>query len=289
MTYENVSIVVMADTVPVSDVVVRLIDSNGLVVGQPSTDVNGTVSFLLPAPATYQCRFFKQGYTFQQPQYINVAEATLNVFETQCVPFVPPVSIDPRLCTVYGYFKTPAGQPAKNVDIQFITLFSPILVDGNPVLRERVTTTTDKNGYVCLTLYRCGTYDVLVEGFEDNIRTISVPDAANANIGYLLFPTIKEISFSPAGPYAVTAGNDLILTPTITLTSGAVLNGSGIDDLFWTSSDPEVLALGLTPTTLVLKGKVAGSATVTAAPMNTTIRQLPEATITGVPFAVSVL
>ena len=288
MTMEPVDVYVMDGVTAVPGVVVRLVDALNNVVAQPTTDVDGKVSFLLPAPATYQCRFYKQGVTIAQPLSMSVVEGGPNTFDVPAATFVAPTSMDPRLCVVYGTFRDPAGRPAANMDIQFVTLFAPLLVDSSPVLRERVSITTDKNGYACVTLYRCGTYDVLMEGFEDNMRQIQVPDAPNAQIGYLLFPTIKQITFSPVAPYSVVAGSDLILTPTILLTSGQPLAGSGIDDLFWTCSNPEVLSLGLTPTTVVLKGKNPGTVTVTATPMDTSIRQVPEVPISGVPITVTV-
>ena len=295
MSYEAVDIFVKEKTPPqdpISGVVVKVFSENGsLVYGQATTDADGKASFLLPN-ATYQLRFYKQQVSFAQPKLITVLEAPVapqtNSFDVLGESFVPPVSTDPRLCVASGIFKKPNGAPAPNVDMHFITKFDPVLLDGAAVLTERMSTRTDANGYAQISLIRFAQYDVTIEGIEDYLRMISVPDKPSTNLPDLLFPVVAQITFSPEGPYALAVNDEITITPTVITSDGRVLDGTALEDVSWRVGDVDVAALSATATTLVLRGVGAGTTTLIAERSDTTIIRIPDTPIVGVPVDITI-
>jgi hypothetical protein len=174
------------------------------------------------------------------------------------------------------------------VDLHFIAKFKPLLLDGDALLTERIRIRTDKRGFAQATLIRTAEYDVTVEGIEDFQIAIYVPDRAAANLPDLLFPVVEAISFDLPSPYSVLVGQELTLRPTITASSGKVLDGTALEDVFWCSSDPNVLGVLLTPTTLVLRGISPGQAEVRAQRSDRAIPRIPNTPISGIPLTVTV-
>lgn len=291
MTYENVDVYLKDKTPaanPVSGVVIKLMNQQGtLVFGMAVTDVNGQASFLLASDATYQLRFFKKQVNFSNPKYIFVISAPVapesNSFDVLCEPFVPPVSSDLRLCVASGFFRRPDGSTAPNVDMHFIAKFDPILLEGDAMLVERVTTRTDKNGYAQLSLVRCAQYDVTIQGFEDYSRTVYVPDQLSVNLPDLLFPVVDRIVFSPPPPFAVPLGDILTVTPTVIASDGRILEGTATADVQWSTSDRDTLGVAVSGATIVFTGIAAGTASVQASRSDTTIVRIPNTPISGVP------
>lgn len=288
MSYEPVDIYLLDRTAlanPVPGVVVKVLNQQGtLIFGQALTDASGKASFLLPSDAAYQLRFFKQQVNFTNPLFISVQQApTLNSFNILCEPFTPPISTDPRLCIASGFFRRPDGSPAANVDIHFIAKFDPVLLDGDAVLVERVIIRTDKTGYAQVSLIRFAQYDTTIEGFEDCNRIINVPDLATVNLPDLLFPTVAQITFSPAPPFNVPLNDILLVTPTVVTSDGRVLDGTATGDVNWSSSDLNTLGIAVGPTQITLIGVAAGSANLQATRGDQTIVKIPDSGITGVP------
>ncbi len=296
MSYEAVDVFVSDTTAlhePIEGVVVKALNQSGtLTYGFQTTDIDGKASFLLEAPLTYQLRFYKERVNIKNPVFIEVVEApstpAVNQFDVSGEVFVLPVSTNPRLCVASGIFKRLDGSAAANVDMHFISKFSPILLEEDAVLTERISIRTDKNGYAAVTLIRFGKYNVTVEGFEDMQRCITVADLPNVNLPDLLFPRVEEISFSPPGPYTLSVGDELIVTPTILSSDGRELEM--IDgDVRWASTDSNIVAVLPAVTTITLRALSSGVAQMTAERNDTSIIRIPNTPILGQPVDITIL
>lgn len=291
-TYVPVNIYVTDNTAaanPVSGVTVRVFSQDGLTaITEAQTDGTGLAAFLLASDFTYQVRFFKFQTIFQNPQYITVEDPPVqNGFTTTCVPFSPPMSQDPRLCMASGFFRTVTGAPAPNTDIQFISKFDPLIIDGDAVLNERQIARTDKNGYVQVPLYRCGKYSVIVAGMEDVRRDIAVPDQPGVNLPDLIFPVVSQIVFNPTGPFTVTIGTDLQVTSTIVTSDGN--EDRNYWDVFWHTSDIGICAVLAGSPILTLRGFMPGTCNLYAKRRNRHIVRIPDTPITGIPQVITVV
>jgi len=286
MPYLPVDLYVKNVSAPVQGVVVRVYSQNGAILyTQDISDAAGHVGFLLPSEMSpFQCRFYKASYTFENPLYINVTETDPNVFDVPTTTVVPPIPMDLRLCTAFGFFRDILGRPLRGTRIHFIPKFLPLTLDGAAILTGNVTVTTDEAGYAKVDLIRCGMYEATVYGQEDYVRQVSVPDAANVSLPDLLLPLVTEITFSPAVPTAMTvAGGEVVLTPTILLTGGK----AGImSDVQWSSSDSNVLAVLPSGNSLTLRPLSAGTAELRAVRQDNSIIRIPDPGITGVPVTV---
>ena len=298
MGFESVDIFV-TDSTPqknfLSGVTVKILSVDGKTTWTLAvTDVNGHVGFLLPSEATYQLRFFKQNYTFTNPQLIDVVDTPnvnneVNQFVIVGTGVAPPVPLDARLCTAFGFFRNMSGRPAKNVQIQFISEFNPLIVDGNAVLTERVYATTDDNGYCQVDLFQGGKYNVTVSGTEDYLRCIAVPFQPNVNLPDLLFPVVASVTFSPPIPATMNVGDpDLVVTPTAYASDGNVLPANGSMDIQWSSSDPNILGVLVAGGILTIRPLSAGTASVIATRSNQSIIKIPDTGIQGSPAQVVV-
>jgi len=289
-SYQSVDVYVKDSTPaesPVAGMMVRVFGTSGNFFTQDTTDADGHVGFTLWSQ-DYDLRFYQFGSQVTQPQRITVSETDPNVFDVQATVFEHPVAVDPRLCRASGYFRTIAGAPHRNVDIHFIGEFDPILLEGAAVLSERVAIRTDGDGYACIDLIRGANYLVTVQGYENCQRRISVPDLPSVNLPSLLFTVVEEITFYPAAPFSLSVGSSLELTPTVIGTNKVPLVGTASGDLLWSSSDETVFTVSVEPDYLVLLGIAAGTAELSAAPLDTSIISVPAVGIQGVPQTVTV-
>jgi hypothetical protein len=275
---------------PVSAVLVKVFSEDGrLFHTQAQTDVEGHAGFLLAAGFTYQVRFYKQQVSFTNPLFFEaLAPPSPNVFDIPAELVTPPTASDPRLCTAYGFFRTLTGAQASNVGIHFIAKFKPLLLDGAGVLTERVLVRTDEEGYAQVNLIRCGQYDVTLQGFEDYVHKITVPDAPNVNLPDLLFPVVASVVFEPAPPYDLPVGTDIQVSPTIVATDGEVLVGLAMDDVVWSSSNKAVLDVLPVGQKVTLRGVGAGVASIQVKRANYSIIRYPDLPISGQPALVTV-
>lgn len=291
MSFEPVDVYVTAGTpaAPVVGALVKVYNSSGTIFyTQAITDSDGRASFLLETLG-YSLRFYKQHVGFAQPQLIDVlATPSTNQFNVTAEVLTPPIATDPRLCRASGYFRDVTGAPKRWLDIHFISKFSPLLLDGDGIVTERVHVRTDEDGYASLDLIRCAQYDAVVEALEDSPRLISVPDASSVNLPDLLFPVVSAVSFDPPGPWTVAAGSELEVTPTVTTSDGRPLTGLATDDVRWSSSDDTVMAVVFGTTSLTLRGIGAGTAELRAERLNTSIVRIPNSPISGQPVVVTV-
>jgi len=293
MAYQQVDIYIK-DTgpqkLPVPGVVINVYSFNGrLLHTQAVTDVDGHAGFLLEEE-TYQIRCAKFGVSFSNPKYIVVMDGANN-FDIAATLISPPVPNDVRLCTAFGFFRDVTGAPAAFVDIQFISKFKPVLLEGAAVLTERAYVRTDESGYAQVNLIRFGKYDVTVAGFEDYQRCIEVPDAPNVNLPDLLFPVVQSMLFSPPIPATMTAGDaDVQFIPSAVRSDGNVMDASqSVGAVQFSSSDPNVLALLIAGNVITLRPLSAGTAELRGVRNEQTIVRIPDLGITGLPAQVTVL
>ena len=273
---------------PIHGVVVRVFSLDGKTpLTEAITDDNGDASFLLLSSVTYQVRYYKFQTILPNPQYLQILDApATNEFTAVGTPFTPPLSQDPRLCMCSGFFRTVTGAPAPNVDIQVISKFDPLIMDGSAVMNERQIARTDQNGYVQIPLIRLGQYSVVVAGMEDLRRNIAVPDSPGVNLPDLIFPVISAISFSPAGPFNLTVGVDLTVIPTYE--SSDQNEDTLFWDVLWSTADPKVAAAIVAGNTLTLRGFKAGTTTLIGVRANQTIIKIPDPGIAGIPQTITV-
>lgn len=299
MPFELVTIICTDDDpskTPVAGVVVRIFDSAGVTfIMQGTTDSDGKVLFNLLAPVAYQARFFKPKYSLYPVQNFSVLEAPVapetNEFPIVGHVFKPPEAVHPRLCRCSGFFLYPNGAPAPNHDLQFIAKFDPILFEGDAMLKERVSGRTDERGYFEVDLVRCGKYDVTLEGFEDQLRCITIPDYPSSNLPDLLFDVVDRVELDPPGPYAIGIGvaSQIEVVPTVWSSSGRQLPGTALVDVIWRASDTNLVMVDATATKLILRGLAPGATELQALRSDNSIIRIPNTPIGGdVPAAISV-
>jgi len=275
---------------PIPGVTVAVLSFDGKnVLTLAVTDGFGVAEFLLNTD-NYQLRFYKQQVNFRRSVAMQVQEPpAVNDFTICAQSFIPPISLDQRLCVGYGLFRDVTGAPAANLEIQFIAKFLPLWLEGAGLLSERKSVRTDKNGCVQINLIRCAQYDVVIQGYEDNIRQISVPNEPNVNIPDLVFPIVSQVVFNPVGPFALKVGVDQTVTPTVYSSDENVL--SMIDmmsQVQWSTDDPTIAVVLPAAGTLTLRGLAPGSTMLRATRIDQTIVHIPDPGISGQPVAITV-
>jgi len=294
MTYVPVNIKVLdsdPQETPITDVTVAIMTLDGkAVMTSTLTGSDGVASFLLNSSTSYQLRLYKAQVTFKQPVAILVLDPPAeNDFVVQGSSFVPPISLDKRLCVGYGFFRDVTGAPAANLEIQFIAKFEPLWLDGAGLLSERRSVRTDSSGCVQVNLIRCAKYDVIIQGYEDNIREISVPDDVNVNIPDLIFPIVSLIIFSPPGPYTLVVGVDQVVVPTVYSSDENVVSPSdGTANVQWSTEDPTIAVVLPGGGNLTLRGISPGQTTLKAVRWDRSIVHIPDPGISGQPVLITV-
>lgn len=300
MALETVTVRVVSDDlvpVPVDGVVVRVYDATGtnlLTSGTSGDVVSGEVEFTLDGdltPVEYQLRFHIVGGAVRSPQQIAVYSppTPTNAFEVEATVFQRPTSPDPLLCRISGYVVRPNGTPLRGCDIHFVHRQVPIVSAGRLVLGERVTHRTNTAGYVELDLLRGGKYLVTLENYEDVPREVEVPDASSASLADLLFPIPVQVTFDPTGPWTLGVNDELVLTPEVLLSSGAVVEGPATEDLEYVVADGTVASLTFTETNMTVRGNAAGTTTLQIRRRDTSVRVLPDPGIAGSTVNITVI
>jgi hypothetical protein len=291
MSYEAVDIYVLSTEVPaapITGVVVKVYSSSGsLFYTEGLTDAAGKVSFLLPNDS-FSLRFYKFAHSFTQPVYIVVdptiigQPAPMNSFNIYAEVFHRPQATDPRTCLASGYFRSPTGGVGAYVDMHFIAKFDPILLEGAPVLIERVSARTDEKGYVQVSLIRCGIYDVILEGYENIPRTVTVPDEPWVNIGDLLFTRVSAVTFTPNPNGTVTIPVGTSVTYDVQVATTARYNLPDISsDVAWKTDDYTKVAFQLTPNTITINALAVGTTYIRAERRDNTIIAIPNTPVTN--------
>jgi hypothetical protein len=276
---------------PIAHVLVKVFSEDGrLVYTQAQTDVAGHVGFLLSSGFPYQARFYKQNVSLKNPRFFQVLEPpALNAFDVIADLTPPPTPTDRRLCTAYGRFRTATGSPAANVGLHFNAKFKPFMLDEAGIVTEHGDLRTDEEGYVQVNLIRCGQYEFTLEGAKDYTRVITVPDTPNVSLPDLLFPVVASVTFEPPPPYILPTGADLQVTPTLRASDGEVLNGTALDEVVWSSSEPDVLVVLPAGPKVTLRGVSGGVASILIRRANYSIIRYPDLPIAGQPAVVTVI
>ncbi len=301
---ETVEISVQDDTLahdPVDGVVVRVYDVAGatLITEATTGDVlPGKVQVTLPGddPAIrYQLRFYVNGGALRSPQYVDVytpissSPTGANNFTVEAAMFTLVAATNPRLCRASGYVWGPDGRAKRGIDLALIPTFNPLVVDGYGVLGERVDVRSDADGYLCVDLLRSGIYNVTIEGHENYLRQVHVPDRSSINIFHLLFPVLASVSYAPAGPWSLAAGEQLLLSPTVISNDYRTLVGAGKDDVVYAVDDTTVASVMILDTmTVSISGVSPGSTILRATRKDTTVVYIPDPGIIGGEIAITV-
>lgn len=303
MSLETVQVLVVDDQVvpqPLDGVVVRVFDSAGAVFitsGTTGDVIPGAVEFTLDGgdpPTRYQLRFYRIGTSIASPQYIDVyspasnSPTGTNNFRVSATVRTLPAAVDPRLCRASGYVRNGAGQPLKNLELHFISTFSPLIVDGIGIYGERVIVTTDADGYVSIDLYRCGSYQVTLESHDNVQRLIAVPDRSSVNINNLLFPILVGVQWDPPPPWTVPVGDELEVVPTLTASDYRELSGTASEDAAYTSADTAVASVTTREDKIIIRGEAAGTTTLTVTRRDTSVVYVPDPGIDGSPATIIV-
>jgi uncharacterized protein YjdB len=290
---------------PLSGVLVRVFSAVGVYITQNTTAIVGGeayAEFTLDgdtAPVEYTIRMSKTGVAFdgllgddsRTPQTIGIysppagSPTGTNYFQVQGQTFTRPAATDPRLCRASGFFRDVAGRPLPNIDIQFINIHSPLIVDGDVVLGSKVWGRTDSDGYFVIDLYRDGEYRVNIESLDIDLRAIVVPDASSVNLISLLFPSVASVAYDPSS-VTVAVGSYVDVEITITDTTGIThefLEG----DVTVTSEDASVASIEYADGKLRVTGVEAGTTTITATRDDTTIVVIPEPVLTTLSVTVT--
>lgn len=281
-SYQNLD-VLMLDKVtkyPVAGVLVRVLSEDGAVVyTEGVTNDEGTASFMLWTQR-YTLRFYKFQVRFSQPLIVDVLEGQYgapvqNSFLAYGEAMSPPMANDTHLCRASGYFRDITGAAHKYLDIFFIGEFGPILLDGSAVLSERRAIKTDEKGYACVDLIRCANYAATVEGYEDQVRRISVPDAPSVSLPALLFPTVESVSFDSPSPWTLSVGSEVSIKPTVVTSSKIPTAGPDCINVVWSLEDPTVASITLLQDSIVLRGLKPGTTKLLASRRDQSIVSVP--------------
>lgn len=272
-------------SLPVAGVTVRFFDALGaqLLTGG-TTDEDGEVDVLLPE-ATYTVRLYKAGMSFGPPTSISVDGAEDNVWDLSGASVAPPTSPDQRVCVVFGTFRDAFHQPLSGVDIHILPKFDPAMVDGDLVLVHTKGVRSDEDGYVEFPLLRCAKYDVTLQGGEQAIREVSVPDLPNINVGDLIYPVVARVELAPV---AVSVGESVEVTPVVYASDGNILQGTAHEDVTWTVEDSAVASIAALDETLRIIGLSSGSTQILATRSDRSIITIPDTGIAGQPVSLTV-
>jgi hypothetical protein len=264
------------DTIPIAipGVVVEFYSTAGAFITSGTSDSAGEVTVTLPA-AFYDILMFKIGISVlpKQPQRIQVlTQVPPNVFEVTAHIRVLPETNDLTLCRVSGYVINSHGKPQKGVKISLgptleLVDVSTRLVDPD----HQVDVTSDDKGYFEFDLLRKVTYEGYILYKDDwmgqtpGTLVILAPDRPSVPLEYLLFPIPQAVDFSaPTLSVPINTIDDSI-TIIVTFTDGNVrqlpLQWGGYN---LTISDADIFDFEVAGDKLVITGKTAGTATLTA-------------------------
>ena len=224
MTGVPVQLVAQDDnSIPVPGLKVRLYDGDTFLT-ESETDDEGVLSLILEGAAgsgkPYILRLFPPaGYSVPDglTQTIDVTEPMpegVNGFEFTFLVTRPsvPVTGDPLMCRLTGYFRDSAKRPIRNLELRFRPregypsgVLSGLPFSGSPtvldadVLTGEVRIKTDRNGYVDFSLPRKSVFDLTVpqmdEFFISSLSSVWIPDLPGIGIQEVLFPYITRITF----------------------------------------------------------------------------------------------
>lgn len=260
---------------PIPSVSVRLYDQTGAqLITDYVSDASGVIETILPTEdAPYTARSFKVGYAWGPPVLLAITEdSEWNLYGEA---LHDPTSADPRVCVANGYFRDATNQPQSGLDVHFMPVFEPLLLDGNAVLKERTLARTDEDGYLAIPLIRFAKYDVVIEGIDEGVRRINIPDLASCNLPELIFAYVKTVQVDP-DPIALTVGGTLELDVTVWDSAGVELEGTAPEDVRWTIEQADTfVSMTVDAEKITLLGLAAGTAKLVPERVDQSIISIP--------------
>lgn len=195
---------------PVNDVSVSVHPSGGgaaLAIGTTGLAPNqsGSVSLGALAEGTYEIHITPAlPATLQEGslQEIEVSGVDTNVFDVLVDTSKLEPASDNHFCRCSGTFKDPYGVPVSYLRIHFTESALPQLIHysgedvNHAVIPKTASLATDTSGFVSVDLLRGHTYNVYMEGYENLLRTVEIPDLAAAPLPDVIFPTIASIEYT---------------------------------------------------------------------------------------------
>lgn len=295
MNTTSVTLVTADDLVPtgnpLEDVTVRVYTEDGATfVTEGVTDEDGELVLELEDATTYWVRFFKIGYRFPSQLLVDVdSGASSNTFDVEAVDLtiLPPATV-PYLCRASGFVRGGDMAPKPGVKLTFMGTGKPRVVYGQVIVVQDVIVQSDEDGWVEVDLVRNGFYDVVVDGLDDTVERVAVPDRGSVSIVELIWPYVAALEYDAGESVGVDVGDDVVVTATTTLSSGVTTPFTMDNEKKATSTatfirltvtDPLVCTINLVDDTLTIHGKAAGTTTITAEVVpNKDVERLPEPT-----------
>lgn len=277
----------------------KVISADGYVTfGVFHSGLDGRAQFLLPV-GTYEVRPYRFGAAFGSPRLIQVLPEDpivpdgpiLNTFSFKATRQYPDTPIDRRFCSASGYFRRATGGAATYLDMAFIAKFTPILLDGDAVLTERVETRTNDKGFAQVQLIRGAEYLVEVGGVEQMNRVIYVPDTTHWNLPDLIFPRVLGVDFDPTisdGGLVLSVGQVITVDAKAYLSDGRSLCGLH-SYLCWHIVDPHLVAMEATSTGFRFRGMSVGTTSLVADRMASSILSIPNLPLVNTPVQLTVI
>lgn len=261
------------------DVVVRVYSEDGAsFVTQGTTDVLGELTLDLEDDMTYWVRFFKIGYEFDTRLAIETDSGednnTFTITGTDLNTHPP--ATDSNYCRASGMFVDATGAETAGVQLRFALQSPPKVVGGMALARSMKVTHSDEDGKVSIDLIRNATYNVMVEGREDDPFQVKVPDQSAIDIIDLLWPVPEAVEFSE-DTLEVAVDESDIITVTLVMSNGVdvpyEIEGLELPDttrvtdfIKFVVDDTTVCTVSFNSTTneLTVLGVESGTTTVTA-------------------------
>ena len=261
---------------PVEGMVLQIYNLEGSrLISSGQTDALGELTLSLDEDTRYQVRFYgKHILARADTTYIRVVTPPpANVWQFEATTFTPPVSPNPNMCRLWGFFVNPAGQRLRGTLLRIIPRQDPAVIydlHAHASGQNAIPLATDNDGFVQLDLPRGGNFSVVMGGYTDTIADFEVPDANSWNLVDVLFPTPVSLTFAPAGPTALGVDDTEDYVPSLTLSDGRVLTLEteelATEWVEFTSSDEDVMTVatveGVVRVTAVAAGPAQLSATV---------------------------
>lgn len=253
------------------------------------TDENGVVFLGDRGVAEYELHITAPtGSTIDEGslQKVEISDADPHVFDVVVNDATLSIATDAHLCRCSGYFVDPYGVPVRDLTLRFseaeTALPNLVYYSGQDrshlVVPRGRTVKTDSDGFASIDLLRERFYGIYMEGYENLVREIQVPDSSSASLPDVIFPVVDGVEYTAVDVPDVVAGTVLNYnTPTIALSVDqsaeftlktayrSNLKLDGTVDVLLTSSDQEIISITLTEDALVVKALSAGTAEVEVA------------------------
>lgn len=272
---------------PVNDVFVSVHPSGGgasLASGTTGVAPNqsGSVSLGVLAEGSYEIHITPalpaklQGGSLQE---IEVSGEDINVFDVMVDLSSLEPATDSHFCRCSGTFKDPYGKPIDKLRIHFSEADLPQLIHysgqdvNHAIVPKTATIATNSDGFASIDLLRGQTYSVYMEGYENILRRVEIPDLAASPLPDIIFPTIASIEYTHE-THGLLPTNDPVVTlrvgETVSLEvetvhrSGVRVNGLVGASLDLSDESSGLATVFLQGSTLQVTGIQAGAASLIA-------------------------